>query len=197
MGATTDAEASQDSAAASQITAYQNSQAAEVSSASSRDASFSSASYSTVAQPTASMLVIWDVSLETGPAEYKFIDAPPTFNQPVIPDTCGDGTSSLEVKYDVFDPKQGRVDDIRHAGQVPQRQAPGYIDLDDNCAYEEYDLGNATFVCDNHNTVLCTSPDHWWNLANTLTPDNGAANCEGVQKVANLVMVCPYGAPGL
>ncbi|KAL9062217.1 MAG: hypothetical protein Q9157_009119, partial [Trypethelium eluteriae] len=193
LAATTDKEASQDSVASSQLTAYVASQSSIASSASSRDASISAAGYSSVPSPTASIIAIWDTPPETGPVQYEFYAVPPNYNQAIFADACDNDLPSTPSEWAVTDPQLPRVDPVRQAGQVPQRQPPGKLQLSDQTTYEEYEIGTGKLSYGDQPPLLCGSPSFTDN--STLTPNNGA--CNGVQDVVQVVIVCPYGSPGI
>ena len=194
LAATKDAEASQDSAASSQDVAYDSSEASIASSTSSRVNSASSAGYSMIATPTASMLAIWNTPPRSGPAMYEFYPVNPNYDTAIIPDPCSEDDAPSTPEYiEVQDPKLGRVAGIRTAGDVPQRQALGTLQVSHHCFYEEDMPGNATIFRNGDTHSQCSPPSNWdmWNQ----TPNNGS--CGEVQDVVQLVAICPYGSPGI
>ena len=193
LGATTDAEASQDSVASAQLASDDSSQSSIASVASVSVASASAAGQSMVPKPTASILGIWDVPPDSGQPEYFFYDVPAGF-QNSLDDNCGSPSDSQEnllssyQLWEIDDPKQGRIDDIRPA--TVQRQAPGLISQSgSNCVYEEDEINNATVSCKGRAILACSPPSP--DLAATVEPNNGS--CGGIQDVRMLIMVCPYG----
>lgn len=90
---------------------------------------------------------------------------------------CGSAQLPISPIATINDPKLGRIDDQRKAGQSfdPGSRAPpgdiGSIGFANNCHYVENDRGTAQLTCDGGTKFDCHVPDS--GLMGQVTPNNG------------------------